>query len=335
MKSVMRALIVLAVVIAVGGGGFWLYQTRLAPAAGAATDGFTQVVAVQRGDLSASISVVGELYAVQQEDLYFHRASGTTMLLTLDVEPGYVVEEGQILATIDPSPYQQALDQARSELQEAEEVLADLQTPVTELEIAQADLAVARAQLNLQQAEKDLSDLLNPDIADLQSDVANARLDLMQAQTDLSKLEADSASADELYKLRETEAKRSAEYTRLANETYSDAYYQDRLRVAYNALLDAQDAVLRAETQAEINLLNARQQVRRAEEKLQKAQEALAEAQAGVDELELARARLAVAEAEVALAEAREKRAGLDKGVDAVKLAAAKASVDKKRLAVA
>ena len=93
--------------------------------------GFTQGVAVQRGDVSASISVVGELYAVQQEDLYFDRASGTTMLLALDVDAGHVVQEGQTLASIDPAPYQQALDQAESDLQEAEEVLADLQTSAT------------------------------------------------------------------------------------------------------------------------------------------------------------------------------------------------------------
>ncbi|MBC8448781.1 MAG: HlyD family efflux transporter periplasmic adaptor subunit [Chloroflexi bacterium] len=335
MKTVIRVLAILVVVAAVGGGGFWLYQTRLAPMADAASDGFSQVVAVQRGDLSASLSVVGELYAVQQEDLYFDRASGTTTLLTLDVEAGHVVQAGQPLATIDPSPYQQALDQAKSDLQEAEEVLADLQTPATELEIAQADLAIARARLNVRQAQEDLDDLLDPDIADLQSDVAGARLDLVEAQADLSDLEADSTTADKLYDLREQEAERSAEYTRLANETYSDAYYQDRLRTAYNVLLDARDAVARAETQAEISLLNARTRVWRAEENLQAAQDALAEAQAGVDDLDLARAKMAIAEAEVALAAAQEKRSELDEGVDAVKLAAARATVDKRRLAVA
>ncbi len=335
MKAVTRALIVLVVLLAVGAGGFWLYQTRIAPTADAASDGFTQVVAVKRGDLSASISVVGELYAVQQEDLYFDRASGTTMLLALDVDAGHVVQEGQTLASIDPSPYQQALDQAKSDLQEAEEVLADLQTPATELEIAQADLAIARAQLNLQEAEQNLDDLLSPDIADLQSDVADARLALVEAQADLRELETDTSTADKLYELRETEAERSAEYTRLANETYTDAFHQDRLRAAYNALLDSKDAVARAEVQAEISLLNARTRVRRAEEKLQEAQDALAEAQAGADELDLAHARMAIAEAEVALAEAQERRAELDEGTDPVDLAAAQAQVDKKRLDVA
>jgi HlyD family secretion protein len=338
MKAVIRVLIVLAAVVAFGAGGFWLYQTRIAPAAGAAASddgGFTQVVAVQRGDLSASISVVGELYAVQQEDLYFDQASGTTMLLALDVDAGHVVQEGQALASIDPSPYQQALDQAESNLQQAEEVLADLQTSATELEIARGDLAIARAKLDLQQAQEDLDDLLSPDVADLESQVADARLDLVEAQADLSELEADSTTADRLYDLRETEAERSAGYTRLANETYSDAYHQDRLRAAYNALLDSQDAVAKAEVQAEISLLSARTRVRRAEESLERAQENLAGAQTGADELDLAQARMAIAEAEVALAEAQERRAELDEGTDPVDLATAQASLDKKRLAVA
>jgi len=93
----------------------------VATPAGASGDGFTQVVAVQRGNLSASVDAVGELQAVQQEDLRFDRVTNMTALPTMKVEPGYLVQEGQVLAGIDPSPYPQAVDQASSELQEAEE----------------------------------------------------------------------------------------------------------------------------------------------------------------------------------------------------------------------
>ena len=41
-----------------------------------------------------------------------------------------------MLATIDPAAYQQALDQAKSDLQAAEEKLADLREPTTELDVA-------------------------------------------------------------------------------------------------------------------------------------------------------------------------------------------------------
>jgi len=337
MKKLLRALGILVAVAALGAGGYWLYQTRFASTASAAdaeSSQFTQVVAVQRGDLAATISVVGGLYAVQQEDLHFDRASGTTQLVTLDVEAGHTVTVGQEMATIDPSPYAQALDQASSELQESEERLADLQTPPTDLEIARADLTVARSKLTVREAKQHVQDLLNPDVSDLESRIADAQEALEEAQTDLDDLESDEDTADRLSDLREKEAEVSAEYSRLATENYSDAYHQDRVRKAFNVLLDSQEAIVRAEMQAEMALLTGRIRVRRAEESLDRAEEALADAQAGADELELAQANMDIAEAEVALAEAEERRVELDAEVDAVALAVARANVDKKRLAV-
>jgi len=164
--------------------------------------------------------------------------------------------------------------------------------------------------------------------------VAEARLDLLEAQADLIDLQNDTSTANKLYDLREEEAERSAEYTRLANEGYYDAFYQDRLRTSDNAQLDSREAVVRTETQAEILLLNARMRVRQAEQTPQDALHVLAQAEAGADDLDAANAKLNIAEAEVALAEAQEQRAELDAGVDPVKLASARASLGKKRLAL-
>jgi HlyD family secretion protein len=202
--------------------------------------------------------------------------SGTTKLLTLEVKAGNTVKAGQVLATIDPASYKQALDRARSDLLAAEEKLADLKTPATELEIARADLAIAKAELMLWpvsdrargQARQTLDDLLNPDIPALQAAVADARSTLAKAQADLAALQNDTTTEDKLSKLRDTEAKAAAEYARLANETYSDAYHQDRVQVAYNAMMNAQDARITAEVQQKVNLLNAQMQVRKARETL-------------------------------------------------------------------
>ncbi len=335
MAKVIRIVGVIAVIAALAAGGIWLYQTRSAAQTTTASDTFTQVVAVQQGDLSASISVVGALEATQDAMLAFDRLSGVTNLLALDVAAGNTVDAGQTLASVDPAPYQQALDQARSDLASAEAQLADLQTPATALAIAQADLAIAKAALALEQAKDALQDLTAPDLNDLRAQVASAQLSLTQAQASLLEQQDDKTNAENLDKLRDTETARSAEYSRLASETYSDAYYQDRLLVAYNGLLDAQDARATAELQAQINLLRARMQVRQAEQKLAVAQDALADAQAGVDALDLTAAEQAVAQAEADLAKAKQARADLDAGPDAVKLAAAQADVDKKRLAVA
>ncbi len=344
MKRILSILTTILILAAAAAGGYWLYRTRLASATGAAATGnndtFTQIVDVQRGSLTASITVVGELEAVQQADLTFSRLNGSTPLLTLSVSPGQWVEAGTELATVDPTPYQQAVDQARSDLQAAEKKLAELQEPPTALKVAKADLAVAKAEYQLLQAQNALEKLLHPDLAKLQTNVADAQRSLAQAKADLLALENNTATQDQLTRLREAEAAAEAEYSRLANERYTDEYYQDRLRLAYNKLLNARDARITAETQAQINLLKAQMQVRKAEAALADAQAALREAQGASTTdtdtaLALAKARLAVRDAEVALAAAQDARAQLDQGPDPVTLAAAQADMDKKRLALA
>ncbi len=341
MKRIIRPLILILLLVAVVAGGYWYYRNRDASTAAAATStNFTQVVDVTRGNLSAAISVVGELDAVESADLAFERMSSTAKLESLLVKAGNTVKAGQVLATIDATPYQQALDQAKSDLQAAEETLAELKTPTTALDIAKADLAIATAEYQGQQAQDTLATLLQPDMAQLKVDVADAQSALAQAQASVVAAKSDTAAQDQLTKLRDTEAELTVEHGRLANETYSDAFYQDRRQTAYNKMMDAVDARVTAEVQPQASALKAQMQVRTAQQTLADAQKALADAQAGakasVDAaLALAKAQLAVKDAEVALATAKDARAKLDEGTDAATLAAAQADVDKKQLAVA
>lgn len=335
MKTVIRVFLIALVVIALGAVGYRWYQNRIAAAATADTGDFTQVVAVQRGDISASVSVVGALESLRQATLSFDRLTEATDLLSLDVAAGNTVSATQTLAAVDPAPYQQALDQAKSSLADAEATLADLQTPATALDIAKADLAVAQSELKLEQARDALQTLTSPDLDALNAKVADAELSLSQAQLSQSKTEDDTALAEQIDTLRDREADLSAEQTRLANESYSDQYYQDRLQLATNALLDTQDSRITAELNAQISPLQAQMQVRQAGKALADAREALADAKAGADSLELAAAQQAVAQAEADLEQAKENRADLNDGPDAVALATAQANVEKQRLAVA
>jgi HlyD family secretion protein len=260
--------------------------------------------------------------------------SGTTNLLTLAVEAGNTVTKGEVLATIDSASYQQALDQAQSDLQAAEETLADLKTPPTALQIAQADVAVSKARVQLQKAQDALDDLVNPDLPSLQAAVAGAQSSLAKAQANLLAQEQDTDAKTQLDRLAYAESTATAEYNRLAGETYSDEYYQDRLELAYNKMMDARDTRVSYELNQQDNTLQLQIAVRKAQTNLADAQEALADAQSGGDTLALAQAELAVHEAEVALQAAQEARQELDEGADATQLAAAQAAVDKKRLAV-
>ena len=207
MKRIIGSLVLILLLAAVVAGGFWYYRNRSASStAAAASTNLTQVVDVTRGNLSATISVVGELDAVDSADLAFERMSGTAKLESLAVKAGNTVKAGQVLATIDPTPYQQVLDQANSDLQAAEEKLAELKTPTTALDIAKADLAIATAEYQGQQAQDALDNLLHPDMAQLKADVADAQSALAQAQASLVAAKSDTAAQDQLTKLRDTEA---------------------------------------------------------------------------------------------------------------------------------
>lgn len=333
MKRIIRILVLVVIVAAVAAGGYWLYQTRFAPAPTAAQT-FTQIVPVRQGTLSNSISVVGELDAETSQDLAFQSIDGTANLMTLTVAAGNVVKKGQVLATIDKTLYQQALDQAKSDLQAAEKALAELKTPATALQVSQADLAIAQANYAIQAAQSALEDLEHPDLAALQQAVDDAKIALAKAQSDLVSKQSDETADQDLYDLQVAEATPVAEYNRLASETYSDEFYQDRLRVAFNKMMDAQDARVTFEIQAQADLLAAQTAVRKAQQSIVDAQKALANAQTGSNAFEIKKAQLAVDKAKVDLAQAQSDRAALDAGADPADLAAAQADVDKKRLAV-
>jgi RND family efflux transporter MFP subunit len=334
MKRIRRLLLV-GLIVLVAVGGFYYYQSQQKPTtASTAATGFTQIVDVKQGNLSSTLSVVGQLEAVQQADLSFERMKGTAKLLKLEVKAGNTVTAGQVLASIDATPYQQALDQAKSDLQAAQEKLTNLKTPATALATSKAGLAVSQAQYNLLKAQDALSTLLKPDIAALEETVANARSALASSEADVIKSGNDTAAADALYKLQDTEAKLAARYNTLAAEVYPDNAYMDATRVALNKLTDAQDARVTAQINSQVSALNAQASVRKNKTALANAQEALATAKAGGDPLALAKAQAAVKQAEVAVATAKDDQATLLKGTDAVALATAQADVDKKQLAL-
>jgi len=336
MKVIKRVLPILILVGALAAGGFWFYQSRLASQAVASSEGFTQIVTVQQGGLSASISVVGELAAVQQADLYFERMDGTTTLLTLAVGAGNTVKAGQVLATIDPAPYQQALDQAESALQEAEKMLADLQEPPTELDFAQADLAVAQAKLDLTQARDALADLDAPDLTDLQAAVQDAQdnLELAKLHQTLDDNSSLAKSERNLVYAVQWHQRRFWELQDLVSRGKANQEQMDELATEQETLAEAQADLARVQAQRQVSTQAAAAAVASAQAVLADAQETLADAQAGGDALDRSKAQLVVQQAEVTLQAAEDARTALDEGASAIDLAAAQADLDKKRLAV-
>jgi macrolide-specific efflux system membrane fusion protein len=290
---------------------------------------------VKQGNLSSTLSVIGQLEAVQQADLSFERMNGTAKLLKLEVKAGNTVTAGQVLASIDAAAYQQALDQAKSDLQAAQEKLATLKTPPTALQTAKSALAVTQAEYNLLNAQDAVATLASPDLASLAEAVDNAKSALATSQADLYKANNDTTTADSVAKLLDTEAKLTARYNTLAAENWTDNAYRDAVRVALNKVTDAQDARITAQMGPQVSALNAQVSVRKNQKALADAQSALATARAGGDPLALAKAQAAAKQAEVALATAKDDQATLLKGTDAATVATAQADLDKKKLAVA
>ena len=256
---------------------------------------------MQRGNLSAAITVVGELDAAQRADLAFERMRNTARLVTLDVKPGNTVKAGQVLATIDPASYQQALDQANSDLQAAEQNLADLKTPATALDIAKADETVAQADHGLQQAKQDLIDLQAPDLSTLVEAVQNAQDDLTLAklQQTLAEHDAVTKSERDLQYSVGWHQRRIAQLQDLVAQGKANVEQTQQLATEQETLGEVQADLARIQAERQLSLQSATANVAKAQAALAEAQKALADGQAGGDKLALAKAQLAVKDADV------------------------------------
>jgi HlyD family secretion protein len=337
MKKIIVRLVLIMLFLAAAGGGFWVYRTRAAAQGqAAASASLSQVVEVKQGNLSSSITVVGELDAVQREDLTFNRMNGTAPLLTLAVQAGNTVKAGQVVATIDPASYQQAVDQARSDLKTAEDKLAELKTPVTAEQIAQADLAVAKAQSDLENAKQSLADLQTADRTKLQNALRDAQdnLTLAQYSRDLAEHDSLAKSERDLQYAADWYGRRIIQLQELVASGKANLEQTNDLVKQQELLSSTQASLARTQAQRRLALESAALKVTKAEQAIADAQEALTTAQAGGDALALAKAQLAVQKAQVALVVAKEDRAELDAGPDQVAIAAAQATLDKRRLAL-
>jgi HlyD family secretion protein len=338
MKIFGRLVIIVLVLAGLAGAGYWYYTDRVASADSATGDGsYTEVVEVQTGNLSSSLSVVGSLEAVQSEDLAFADMNGTARLLSLEVRIGQEVAAGQMLATIDPAPYQQALDEANSDLQAAEEALADLQIPPSALSIAQAEVAVAAAEQTLEQAKADLAELKEPDLTSLEEAVQDAQdnLDLLELQSELAERDSLAQSERDLTYAIAWHQLHIAQLEELVAANKANLEQREAITYDQEQLAKAQADLARVQAERELARQARAAQMAEAQAALAEAKEGLAQAKAGGDELELAQAELAVHKAEVALEAAQENRAELEVGADATEVAAAQAAVDRQRLAVA
>ncbi|MEZ4634275.1 MAG: efflux RND transporter periplasmic adaptor subunit [Caldilineaceae bacterium] len=341
MKFIRRLISLIIALAVIAAAGIWLYQNRqllnVTAEDAATTATLSQIVTVQQGDLSASLTVVGELTAVQQEDLAFDRMSGADNLLSLDVAAGNVVVTGQVLATIDSTSYAQALDRANNSLQEAIEALDDLSVAATALELAQARMDVAGAELSLKQALADLADLDEPaDVTDLQYALANAQdsLKLTQLQAQLLDLDSLARSERDLTYAIDWNQRRYWELKALISAHQANLEQTEELTTVEETLSELQADLARVQGQRALEAQKTDASISSAQAAVNDAYEALTDAQAGNDALTAAEAEVAVQKAAVDAQASWDALAELETGADPVKVTAAQADVVQAQQAV-
>ena len=165
-RSPLRLVIMLAVpvVLAAGGGYFWLTGGRYVE---------TDNAYVQQNKISISADVAGRIASVSVSD-------------------NQLVHTGDVLFTIDPQSYKIALDQADAALATARVNVEQLRVAYA---TANAKLEAARATLAIRQKEWDRASNLQKQGISAESALDDAHLALQQAQSNVALEEQDVANA--------------------------------------------------------------------------------------------------------------------------------------------
>jgi len=310
------------VVAGAAGGVLWARHNK-----GAAT--LLQTYTVARGNISATVTCTGEVYAPRQAALSFDVTR--IPLIELKVAPGQQVKAGDVLARIDPTSLQRAVDQAQADLTVAQDNLEKTRNPYTQLDLTKAQLAVSTAEVALADAKKNLQAVANPDIAALQAAADDAAVALKNAQAQLVAAQNDTSNAAQL---------RTLEYeAHWYEQNYADAQVkfqkgqidQQKLDWEYSNMLAAEERLRVAQAKADAAITSAQNQLSKAEKANREAQDALAKGKRGPDPVELARAQNQVTQAQYNLDKAREDLAAIQAGPSAKDVEVAQAKVTSAR----
>jgi HlyD family secretion protein len=143
-----------------------------------------QTARVERGDIESSISATGNCNAVVTVQVG-SQVSGNIIALNADFNTK--VKKGELVARIDPAPFQAKVDQAKANLDSAKSAVVTARATIkkTESDIANAIANVATQKANLVHAQSAVSDAKTKN---------DRRIDLFK-QGILSKEDADTAQA--------------------------------------------------------------------------------------------------------------------------------------------
>ncbi|MFC2005164.1 efflux RND transporter periplasmic adaptor subunit [Chloroflexota bacterium] len=243
-----------------------------------------EVITVQRGDLTVAITAVGNLALSQTEDLAFVDMAGTVEEVL--IKEGDSVTEGQVLAKLDTSEWEEQLSALEDKVTAAERNLTVKERALVTAErlIGTKELAVRQAELDLQTAEYNLGQIA--EVKKAQDAVDEAEFYLKTARINLGAGETPGADywleqvtvyQDVLKAAQENlQAVLDGNSMRLSTSVKIQvAKYQLLVEQAQRQLEDARIAVENArldKSDAEQDVEDAQEDVRDAQEKLDEAE---------------------------------------------------------------
>jgi len=118
-----------------------------------------EVVTVQRGDLTIDITAVGNLALANTEDLTFDLFYQKGTVEEVLVEEGDTVEEGQVLARLNTSEWEEELDALADKVTVAERQLtaSERQLAAKQRDLIQAEINLINAEINLETTDSTYS----------------------------------------------------------------------------------------------------------------------------------------------------------------------------------
>ncbi len=155
-RRLLRRVLWWIVGIALLGGVGWYFATR-EPAETAVRPGrfgaggpvAVAVAAAESGDMPLTLNALGTVTPLATVTV---RSRIAGQLTQIAFEEGQTVQPGDLLAQIDPRPYQLALDQARAQLVRDQAQLANAQLDLARYQRLMAQDSIARQQLDTQRA---------------------------------------------------------------------------------------------------------------------------------------------------------------------------------------
>lgn len=174
----LRPLIVLLILAAIAGGGYWYFTQN--PAS-------LTALKVRLGLLTPAEAA--GLYIVSgyiEADEVTVAAETRGRITSLSVDDGDLVQAGQTIAQLDAALLEAQLKQAEAKVETAQAQLAKIKAGVRAEELAKAEAAVAVAQANAQAANTRWQDAIrlrdNPQELDMQIDAARTLVELSELQ---------------------------------------------------------------------------------------------------------------------------------------------------------